>query len=142
MFSTLANITEYTGGVQYSTLGDIMSTARGVQYTGGYHEECGGYHEYTGGCSVHWVSHTNSIVFPMTYPTFIMISSLCTHDIPSVLMISPRCSEHSPLYCTPPVYCTDIMQGANSCLTQVGPLLNSIGTKWFQRVSYLPAMEA
>ena len=25
-----------------------MSTARGVQYTGTYHDECRGYHEYTG----------------------------------------------------------------------------------------------
>ena len=63
----------------------------------------GGYHEYTGGCSVHWGFHTNSIVFPMTSP-HIMIS-------PSVLMISPRCTEHPPLCCTPPVYCADIMQG-------------------------------
>ena len=40
----------------FSTLGDIMSTPRGDQcsggyheYTGGYHVECGGYHVYTGG---------------------------------------------------------------------------------------------
>ena len=76
------------GGVQYSReyheysgryndeFGDIMSTAGGVQYTGRYHDECGGYHEYTGGCSVHWGFHTNPIVFPMTFPTFIVISSV------------------------------------------------------------------
>ena len=29
------------------SVGDIMSTLGGVQYTGGYHE-------YTRGCSVHW----------------------------------------------------------------------------------------
>ena len=36
-----------------STVEDTVSTW-GVQYTGGYHNECGRYHEYTGGCSVHW----------------------------------------------------------------------------------------
>ena len=42
------------------TVGDIMSTAENVQYTGGYHDECRRYHEYTGDvqytgrCSVHW----------------------------------------------------------------------------------------
>ena len=79
-----------TPGVS-STVGDTMMSV-------------GGYHEYTGGCSVHWDFHTNSVVFPMTVPTFIMISLQCTHDI-------PQCTEHPPLYCTPPVYCTDIMQG-------------------------------
>ena len=29
-----------------------MSTSRGVQYIGGYHEYIGGYHEYIEGCSV------------------------------------------------------------------------------------------
>ena len=66
-----------------------MSTAGGVQYTGGYHDECGGYHEYTRGCSVHWGFHTNSIVFPMTFPTFIIVSPWCTHDISSVLNTPP-----------------------------------------------------
>ena len=31
----------------------VFSTLGGVQYIGGYHDECGGYHEYIGGCSVH-----------------------------------------------------------------------------------------
>ena len=38
-----------------------MSTSKGVQYIGGYHEHIrgyheyiGGYHEYIGGCSVNW----------------------------------------------------------------------------------------
>ena len=52
----------------FSKLGDIIEYAGGVQYTGGYHDECGGYNEYTGGCSVHWGFHTNSVVFPMTFP--------------------------------------------------------------------------
>ena len=57
----------------------------------------GRYLEYTGGCSVHWGFHTDSVVFPMTFPNIY-------HDI-------PRCTEHPSLYCTPPVYCTYILQG-------------------------------
>ena len=111
---------EYTGDVQYSggipwvqgdtmmSEGDIMSTV-GVfstlgghhEYTGGYHDECGGYHVYTAGCSVHWSFHTNSVVFPMTFRHIYHDIPQCTHDIPTVLMISPRCTEHPPLYCTP-----------------------------------------
>ena len=47
-----------------STVGDILSTVGGVQYRGGYHDNCGdilstvgvfstvgGYHEYHGGLS-------------------------------------------------------------------------------------------
>ena len=73
-----------TPGDTMMHVGDIMSKAGVFQYTGGYHDECegyhdecrdtmstlgcGGYHEYTGGCLVHWAFHTNSIVFPMTFP--------------------------------------------------------------------------
>ena len=49
----------------------------------------------------------------------------CTHDIPPVYLLYfpvvlnnhsvlngiPQCTEHVPVYCTPPVYCTDIMHG-------------------------------
>ena len=65
-----------------------MSTPRDTMMgVGGYQEyngmdtmmSAGGYHEYPSGCSVHWGFHTNSVVFPMTSPTFIMISSLFTH---------------------------------------------------------------
>ena len=52
----------------FSTLGNTMMS--------------GGYHEYTGECSIHWSFHTKSVVFPMTFPTFIVIS-------PTVLMMSP-----------------------------------------------------
>ena len=31
----------------------MLSTSGGVQYIGGYHDECGGYHEYIESCSVH-----------------------------------------------------------------------------------------
>ena len=70
------------GGVQYT--GDTMSTLEG------YHDECGGYHEYTRGCSVHWGFHTNSVVFPMTFPHVY-------HDIPQCTHIS-QCTEHPPVY--------------------------------------------
>ncbi len=39
----------------FSTIGDIISTVKGVQYCGGYHQYCGGcsvllgYHQYCGG---------------------------------------------------------------------------------------------
>ena len=109
---------QYTGGMQYtggcsvhwgislstpgvfSTLGDIMSTPEvsstmGGYYedSGGYHDECGGYHEYTLRYSAHWGFHTDSIVFPMTFPTFIMISLIVLMISPSVLNI-PRCTAH------------------------------------------------
>ena len=66
----------------FSTLGDTMMSE------GGYQDECGGYHEYAGWfqylCSVHRVFHTNSIVFPMTFP----------HIYHSI----PRCTEHPLVY--------------------------------------------
>ena len=68
---------EYSGGCSVHS-GDTMSTL------GDTIMSLGGYHEYTRGCSVHWGFHTNSIVFPMTFSTFIMISPKCTHDIPLV----------------------------------------------------------
>ena len=93
-----------TPGV-FSTLGDTMMSVER-------------YHEYTGECSVHWGFHTNSIVFPMTFPTFIMISPGVLMNTPSVLMISPTVLMISPSVlniprCTahPLVYCTDIMLG-------------------------------
>ena len=39
---------------------------------------------YTGGCSVHWGFHTNSIVFPMTFPHIYHDIPRCTHDIAPV----------------------------------------------------------
>ena len=60
--------------------------------------------------------------FPNDLPPHLSWYPRCTHDIPpvyswsrlmispTVLIISSRCTEHPPLYCTPPVYCTDIMQ--------------------------------
>ena len=130
MFSAVGGYHGYTRGY-HDECGDIMSTAGGAQYTGGYHEytggammSVGGYHEYTRRCSVHWGFHTNSIVFQQPSPTLIMIfpgvlmispgvlnTSQCAHDIPHCTHDTPRCTEHSPLYCTPLVYCTDILQG-------------------------------
>ena len=74
------------------SVGDIMSTARGVQCAGGYYEysgedtmmSVGGYHEYTGRCSVYCCFHANSIVFPMTFPHIY-------YDI-------FQCTEHPPVY--------------------------------------------
>ena len=46
---------QYTGKISLSTLGDIIEYTGSVQYTRGYHEYTGsvqytrGYHEYTGG---------------------------------------------------------------------------------------------
>ena len=54
-----------------------------------------GNYECTKGCSVHWGFHTNSIVFPITFPHIYhdipqcTEHSQCAHDIPTVLMISP-----------------------------------------------------
>ena len=33
-------------------MGDVLSTVRDTQYSGGYHDARGGYHEYRGECSV------------------------------------------------------------------------------------------
>ena len=111
VFSTLGDImitlgdTMSTAGGYHDECGDIMSTPGGVQYiggyyeyTGGYHNECGRYHEYTRGCSVHWGFHTDSIVFPMTFPHIYHDIPQCTHDI-------LQCTEH-PQYThdIPPVY--------------------------------------
>ena len=75
---------------------------------GVYHDECGGYHEYTGGCSVH-----RGVI--MSTPGGYQDACGGYHEYtggcsvlmvsPTVLMITPRCTEHSP------VYCTGIMQG-------------------------------
>ena len=84
-----------------STLGVSIQWEETMSTLGGYHDECGG-----------------------TFPTFIMISPSvlmispsalnnpqCVHDIPNSTHDIPQCTEHPLLYCTPPVYCTDIMQG-------------------------------
>ena len=62
VFSTLGDTMSTLGDTMMS-VGDIMSTLGDVQYTGG--------------CSVHWGFHTNSVVFPMTFPHIY-------HDIPSM----------------------------------------------------------
>ena len=55
-----------------------MSTA------GGYDDECGEISLVHRGSSVHWDFHTNSIVFPMTFPHIYHDIPWCIHDIPSV----------------------------------------------------------
>ena len=79
VFSTLGDIIEYTGGVQYN--GGFMSTPGVFSTVGDTMSTLGEYHEHTRACSVHWGFHTNSIVLPMTFPTFVTISPRCTHDI-------------------------------------------------------------
>ena len=125
---------QYAGGISWvhwgllSTVRDVMSTLGGDHDGyGGYHEYSGGvqytggYHEYTGGDTMMrtpgfpYKLIVSPMTFPHIYPEFLpgvlnapsvlMISPHCTHDI-------PRCTEHPPLFCTPPVYCTYIMQGA------------------------------
>ena len=69
-----------------STSGNTMSTSGDVQYIGGNHEYIGGYHEYFRGCSLHqgfqW--KLKGFYQPPMYQTS-----------PDVLMISPRCTEHT-----------------------------------------------
>ena len=60
------------------------STTGDVQYTGGYHDKCGGRS---------------------------LGKQLYLYGNPSALNDIPQCTEHRPVYCTPPVYCTDIMKG-------------------------------
>ena len=128
MFSTLGDIIEYTGGCSihwsislvhrevFSTVGDIMSTAGDIMSTAGCSvhweiplvqwDECGGYHEYTAGCSVHWGFHTNSIVFPMTFPHIYHDIPQCTHvHILRCTEIS-RCTSHTR--CTAQTLCREI----------------------------------
>ena len=65
----------------FSKLGDTISTAGDTMMS------VGGYHEYSGGFPYKFSC------FPMTFPHI--------YHIPSVLNI-PCCTEHPPLYCTPP----------------------------------------
>ena len=125
MFSTLGDIIEYTGGVQYS----------------------GGYHEYSGGCLLHWGYHDecgeiswvhrrmfNTLGFlykfscfpddlpphlswypPVCswYPPVYWTPPSVLMIFPTVLMISPQCTEILRYTAHTPVYFTDIMQGDN-----------------------------
>ena len=57
--------------------------------------------------------HTNSMVLSMSFPTLIMVSSRRTRDI-------LRCAEH------PPMYCTDIVQGALSLFFTIFVVLGGL----------------
>ena len=72
-----------TLGAYHDECGDIMSTPGDVQYTG-----------------VRF--HTNSIVFPMTFPHIYHDPPRCTHDISQCTHDIPQRSEHPPLYFTLP----------------------------------------
>ena len=111
------------------SVGGCHEYSEGVQYTGGYHDECGGYHEHTGGCSAHWGFHTKSIVFPLTFPHIYhdipqcTEHPHCTHNIPHITHVSPgvlkilRCTA-VPVVLQSPLYCTYIMQGDKVTLDQ------------------------
>ena len=80
----------------------------------------GGYHEYIGGCSIHRrdimihvgeqldkilsisIENSNVLNIPRCthdIPRCTHDIPRCTHDIPpDVLMVSPRCTEHPPMY--------------------------------------------
>ena len=109
VFSTLGDSKMCVGDIMstvgmFNTLGDTMISVGDIMSTRGMFSTMGFPYKFS--------------CFPNDLPpTFIMIS-------PGVLMISPQCTEHPqcthdipqcteyhPLYCTPPVYCTDIMQG-------------------------------
>ena len=113
--STLGDIIEYTGGVQYtggyhsvhrgvfSTLGGYHSVHRGVfstvggyhEYSSWYHDECGDIISTPGDVQYTGVSIQIQLFAHWASPTFIMISPHCTHDIRPV-------HWDPPLYCTPP----------------------------------------
>ena len=125
--STSGGYHEYIGGCSVHR-GDIMMNVGGYhEYIGGcsVHRRdtmstSGGYHEYIGGCSVHRrnimihvgeqldkilsISIENSDV--LNIPRCTHDIPRCTHDIPpmyswyppDVLMVSPRCTEHPPMY--------------------------------------------
>ena len=122
IMSTSEDIIMYVGGIPWVHRGDIMSTS------GGYHDACGGYHEYIGRCSVHrglpWVRrgvimstsggcHEYIGVFNRNWKVFTNLLPHMYHDIPpmyswyppDVLMVSPQCTEHLPMYSWyPPMY--------------------------------------
>ena len=139
MFSTLGESLSTLGDTM-STLGDTMSTLGDTMSTlGDTMMSVGAYHEYSGGCSVHWrdtmmrVGDIMSTLGDVQYtgvsiqiqlfsqqpsPSVLMVSPSVLMVSPSVLMTSPhcthgipQCTEHPPVYCAPPVYCTDFMQG-------------------------------
>ena len=91
VFSTPGGYPEYTGGCSVHR-GNNISTSEG------YHDECGGLFNTPG------FPHKCN-VFPMTFPHIYHDIPPCTHDIPF------RCTQHPPVYCKAPLYCTDIMQG-------------------------------
>ena len=110
--STSGGYHEYIGGVQY--IGGYIDACGGYHdYIGGYHEYIGRYHEYIGRCSVHWgdiMMHVGEQVGKnlsiSIENTNVLNIPRCTHDIPpmyswyppDVLMVSPQCTEHPPMY--------------------------------------------
>ena len=89
-----------------------MSTSRGTPEGA---QDISGYHEYPGptmmnveggmwGCSVHWGFNYKFSGFINDLLTLIMVSPLHSRvlNTPSEFMISAKCTEQSPVYCTAP----------------------------------------
>ena len=82
-----------------SASGDIMSTSGDIMSTSvGYHENIGGYHEYIGGCSLHLGDIISTLEMFSTWGFSVEIERLLSTCSPTCIMISPRCSEHPPMY--------------------------------------------
>ena len=74
---------QYTGGYhEYS--GGYHEYTGGVQYTGGYNEDTRGYHDKCGGRSLG--KQLNCMETPVYWTSL------------DVLLISPQCTEHPPVY--------------------------------------------
>ena len=136
IMSTLGGYHEYTGRISWVRWGcsvhwaDIMSTL------GWYHDKCG-----EGHCKNNWICMETPLYWTspgvlMISPTLIMLSPWCTEQPHAVLMIfpqthhgiphctehplvysmiSPWCTEHLPVYCTPPGLLHRHYAGWDSC---------------------------
>ena len=111
VFSTSGGYHEYIGGISWvhlgrsvhrgdtmstsgdvQNIGDIMmhvggtvSTSRDVQYVGGYHEHIG---------KISWCMWGSKLIKAFQF----LLKAPMYWTSPNVLMISPRCIEHPPMY--------------------------------------------
>ena len=90
----------------FSTSGDSMSTSGDVQYIGGYHDACG---------EISWVHRGmfNTSGFWYKLKDFL---SPCS---PTCIMISPRCTEHPPMYSW---YPPDVLVVSPRCTHGIPPM--------------------
>ena len=121
---TLHNVCAVHRGVcstmgMFSTLGDIMSTVGGVQYTRGCHDKCGGrslrkqlnLYGNPSVLNIPWCTRDippHSLWYP---PSVLMVSPdvLNTPTVliitPTLIMVSPHCTEHPQFYAKLPTDC-------------------------------------